>query len=79
MIMKKGAKSELLAKSWTVVASEYDRRLAPLFLPWIDQLLNLFIAQSMPKGSVLAPACGPGFFLPDLHLGIRLSCYCFHT
>ena len=58
--MKKGAKTELLARSWTVVASEYDKRLAPLFQPWISQLLKLFAAQNMPSGCILAPACGPG-------------------
>ncbi|KAK9917767.1 hypothetical protein WJX75_007976 [Coccomyxa subellipsoidea] len=58
--MKKGAKAELLARSWTVVASEYDKRLAPLFHPWINQLVKLFVAQKMPPGCILAPACGPG-------------------
>ena len=58
--MKKDAKAELLAKSWTVVASNYDKQLAPLFQPWIDQLLGLLIAQRLPPGPIVAPACGPG-------------------
>ncbi|BDA48867.1 probable demethylmenaquinone methyltransferase at N-terminal half [Coccomyxa sp. Obi] len=58
--MKKDAKAELLAKSWTVVATNYDKQLAPLFQPWIDQLLALFTAQRLPPGPIVAPACGPG-------------------
>lgn len=58
--MKKDAKAELLAKSWTVVATNYDKQLAPLFQPWIDQLLALFTAQRIPPGPIVAPACGPG-------------------
>jgi hypothetical protein len=58
--MKASDKNVLLAKSWTQVAEKYDEQLAPLFKPWISQLISAFTAQSLPAGPALAPACGPG-------------------
>lgn len=54
------AKTQLLAESWTVVAQQYEKRLAPLFQPWLDQLVGALAAENVPEGSVIVPACGPG-------------------
>ena len=61
--MAESRRQQLLAKSWTAVAMEYERRLAPLFQPWISQLVTLFTSQTLPEGAIYAPACGPGVCL----------------
>ena len=54
------AKTELLAESWTTIAQQYEKRLAPLFQPWLDQLVGALNAEHLPEGPIVVPACGPG-------------------
>lgn len=51
---------ELLRKSWTQIAEQYERHLVPRFMPWTQHTLQCFLAQKFPPGSILVPACGPG-------------------
>lgn len=53
-------RTQLLAASWTTVAQQYEKRLAPLFQPWLDQLVGALDAEQLPEGPVIVPACGPG-------------------
>ena len=53
-------RTQLLAESWTTVAQQYEKRLAPLFQPWLDQLVGALDAEQLPEGPVIVPACGPG-------------------
>ena len=54
------SRTRLLADSWTAIAQQYEHRLAPLFQPWLDQLVEALRAESVPEGDVIVPACGPG-------------------
>lgn len=36
------------------------RHLVPRFMPWTQHTLKRFLAQKLPAGSILVPACGPG-------------------
>lgn len=54
------SRTRLLAESWTAIAQQYEHRLAPLFQPWLDQLVEALHAKSLPEGDVIVPACGPG-------------------
>lgn len=54
------ARTKLLAESWTAVAQQYEKRLAPLFQPWLDQLVGAIGAEQLPEGPLIVPACGPG-------------------
>ena len=54
------ARTKLLAESWTAVAQQYEKRLAPLFQPWLDQLVGAIGAEQLPEGPLIVTGCGPG-------------------
>ena len=56
-------RTRLLAESWTAIAQQYEHRLAPLFQPWLDELVGSLDARDLPEGDVIVPACGPGIEL----------------
>ncbi|KAL0018269.1 hypothetical protein WJX79_009042 [Trebouxia sp. C0005] len=53
-------RQELLRRSWTQVADQYERHLVPRFMPWTQHTIRRFLAQKLPPGLILVPACGPG-------------------
>ena len=57
------SRTRLLAESWTAIAQQYEHRLAPLFQPWLDELVGALDAKDLPEGDVIVPACGPGIEL----------------
>ena len=54
------SRTRLLAESWTAIAQQYEYRLAPLFQPWLDELVGALDAKDLPEGDIIVPACGPG-------------------
>ena len=51
----------LLARSWDSAARMYTCELAPRFLPWIRDAVEVLRAERrLTQGSVLVPCCGPG-------------------
>ena len=65
-----------MAESWSTVAQQYEKRLAPHFQPWLDQLVGALDAEQLPKGPVIVPACGPGDSIEQWRFQIlsTLSC-----
>jgi hypothetical protein len=63
------ARTRLLAESWSAIALQYETRLAPLFQPWLDQLVVAIGAEQLPEGPIIVPACGPGVSIASRDTG----------